>query len=101
MRGLTASMSFRDDPKGDGSGIHEHMSLEYGFRARRCATPRNDETLRKTAPEPGGVLLDPVRFGLSALFLGRSDRVWDRAGIADVQPERFDHLIRTGGAAQG
>src|SRR5205085_3894526 len=28
-------------PKG-GPGIHEHGPLEYGFRARRCAAPRND-----------------------------------------------------------
>src|ERR1051326_6733220 len=24
-------------------GIHEHKPLEYGFRARRCAAPRNDK----------------------------------------------------------
>src|SRR5436309_4781220 len=26
-----------------GPGIHEHGPLEYGFRARRCASPRNDD----------------------------------------------------------
>src|SRR6476646_544296 len=39
--------SFRGVAEGRESGIHEHQPLEYGFRVRRCAPPRNDEFLCK------------------------------------------------------
>src|SRR5207237_6456065 len=38
-----------------GPGIHEHGPLENGFRARRCAAPRNDDRGRSNElqePEP-------------------------------------------------
>ena len=39
--------SFRDAAEGREPGIHEHPPLEYGFRVRRRAPPRNDEFLCK------------------------------------------------------
>ena len=40
-------LSFRGATEGREPGIHEPKALEYGFRVRRCAAPRNDSSAVK------------------------------------------------------
>lgn len=49
--------SFRGAAKGREPGTHEHRPLEYGFRVRRFASPRNDDFVQ--SPAAGSVANDP------------------------------------------
>src|SRR5207253_1954189 len=47
MPGAAGAAAPPDPAEGREPGIHEHPPLEYGFRVRRRAPPRNDEFLCK------------------------------------------------------
>jgi hypothetical protein len=59
---LCAKRSFRGPSAARQPGTHEHRPLEYGFRARRCAAPRNDAGLLLTVVT-GGILGTPMLLG--------------------------------------
>src|SRR5881227_3507374 len=100
-------MSFRGPSAAWEPGTHEHGPLEYGFRARRCAAPRNDSVGRRPPEELLTLRLgrlpqrDLFEQGLNRAA-GKAERgLVDEAAVFDLRlAGGDDDLARQGDARQ-
>src|SRR5947209_12353984 len=87
---LSTKSSFRGPSGARQPGIHEHRPLGYGFRARRCAPPRNDWILHYHLGRRRSLLAFP-----ELLLELRQDleQIADNAVIGDLEDRRLLVLV--------
>jgi hypothetical protein len=73
-------------PERAGPGIHEHRPLEYGFRAHRCAAPRNDEYC---GSRPMSRTLCAAAIGIATLVGGCLPKVIEPLPAVSGQTSRY------------